>query len=85
MNGFEILRRIAATKPHLLDRILLFTAVSTVDLEKLKRGPQPRVIIRKPFDLGQFKSAVLERMNGFTRPAKRKLRPSARQTAPTDV
>jgi CheY-like chemotaxis protein len=63
-NGFEILAHIAATNASLLNRVIVLTAASNAVLERIKRGPSPRRIIRKPFDLDDLKSAVLDCVNG---------------------
>jgi DNA-binding response OmpR family regulator len=68
VSGFEILERMAATKPHLLNRVLVLTAVSNVELEKISCTARPRRIIRKPFDLTELRTAVLDCVSAFPVP-----------------
>lgn len=60
LSGFDILARVASAKPHLLARTIVVTAASNAGLGQLKSVPSPHRVIRKPFDLDDFREAVLE-------------------------
>src|ERR1041384_4343819 len=57
VSGFEILEHVARTDPETLNRGIVVTAASNAVLEKIKKGPAPRRIIRKPFELEELRSA----------------------------
>lgn len=85
VNGLEVLQHMAATRPHLLRRVLVITAASNDVLEKLRTGPQPRRVLRKPFELQALQDAVLDCMDreSFT-PPKREAPDERGRTAPAD-
>ena len=60
VNGFEVIREIQATHPHLLSRVIVLTAVSSPMLGTLPFRDAVWGIIRKPFDLDHFVNALLE-------------------------
>jgi CheY-like chemotaxis protein len=59
VDGFEVLDRVASTKPDLLKRVIVLTAVARNKLEPLERRKVWRVM-RKPFDIDDFTAAVAE-------------------------
>ncbi len=60
LSGLEILERLATMKPDLLARTIVVTAASNRVLEELNCMPAPRRVIRKPFDLDEFRAVVLD-------------------------
>ena len=59
VDGFEVLERVASTKPELLSRTIVLTAVARTKLQPLERRRVWRVM-RKPFDIEDFTTAVAE-------------------------
>lgn len=59
VDGFEVLDRVASTKPDLLNRVIVLTAVARTKLQPLERRKVWRVM-RKPFDIDDFTTAVAE-------------------------
>ncbi|HJT17608.1 MAG TPA: response regulator [Thermoanaerobaculia bacterium] len=61
MTGFEVLRSVRATHPHLLRRIIVLTAVSQAALDR-QFDSQSLIwsIIRKPFDVGDLERTIDE-------------------------
>lgn len=59
VDGFEVLDRVASTKPHLLNRVIVLTAMARTKLQPLERRKVWRVM-RKPFDIDDFTAAVAE-------------------------
>ena len=50
MSGFEVIRKVRETHPHLLRRIIVLTGVSRVVLNDLPFAPLLWDVVRKPFD-----------------------------------
>jgi CheY-like chemotaxis protein len=61
VSGFEILERIRRANPELLRRVVVVTAASGPRVEKI--SGTARSFIRKPFDLDDLVSAVLQCVN----------------------
>ena len=59
VDGFEVLDRVASTKPDLLNRVIVLTAMARTKLQPLERRRVWRVM-RKPFDIDDFTTAVAE-------------------------
>lgn len=59
VDGFEVLERVASTKPDLLNRVIVLTAVNRTKLQPLESRKVWRVM-RKPFDINDFTAAVAE-------------------------
>ncbi len=60
LSGFELLRALRARQPHLLSRVIVLTAVSNGTLRNLEVEQFIWKIIRKPFDLDEFITTVLD-------------------------
>lgn len=60
MNGAEILSRVRAKQPHLLDRILVISAAPTLVLQAVENDSHVRGVFRKPFDLDSVVSTLCE-------------------------
>lgn len=60
LSGFELLRALRARQPHLLSRVIVVTAVSDGILQHLEVEQFIWKIIRKPFDLDEFITTVLD-------------------------
>lgn len=58
MNGFDVLRHISVAKPSLLDRTIVVTGASERMYRNSPQIRQARALLRKPFDLAQFKEEV---------------------------
>lgn len=59
MSGFEILDRLETTRPELLSRIVVLTAVSSATLQDFRFESRIWRLMRKPFDIDQFVDTVL--------------------------
>jgi len=59
VDGFEVLDRVASTRPDLLNRVIVLTAAAQAKLKPLERRKVWRVM-RKPFDIDDFTTAVAE-------------------------
>jgi two-component system phosphate regulon response regulator PhoB len=59
MTGFDVLRSLLATHPHLLRRIIVITALSQAAIDR-EFDAQSLVwgIVRKPFDVGQLTQLI---------------------------
>jgi CheY-like chemotaxis protein len=57
LNGFEVLRFVAAERPELMRRMIVLTAVSDVTLRDFDSSTVWR-LIRKPFDIDQLLDTV---------------------------
>jgi CheY-like chemotaxis protein len=51
MSGFEVIRKVRETHPHLIRRIIVLSGVSRVVLNDLPFAPLLWDVIRKPFDI----------------------------------
>ncbi len=60
MNGFEILRRLRASNPDLLSRIIVLTAVSQSQLENVEVLSSIWRIVRKPFEVPELVQTLRE-------------------------
>ncbi len=60
LNGFDLLAKIRDSRPELLSRVIVLTAVSTSLLQTFPFTPLVWRVIRKPFDLDEFWSALLD-------------------------
>jgi DNA-binding response OmpR family regulator len=57
LNGFEVLRFVAAERPQLMSRIIVVTAVSDTTLRDFDSS-KVRRLIRKPFDINDLVETV---------------------------
>jgi CheY-like chemotaxis protein len=65
-NGYDVLRELARTKPHLLRRTIVTTGVSERDLAKIDEK-SVFAVLRKPFDINQLIATISDcarRSNG---------------------
>jgi len=59
MSGFEVVRSLRATHPHLLRRIIVLTAASQASIDRqLESQSMIWQVIRKPFDVGELSAAI---------------------------
>lgn len=57
MTGYELINMLLAERPHLLERVIVITA-----LQRAFRDPLPvAAVVRKPFDLDEF-DGLIERV-----------------------
>jgi CheY-like chemotaxis protein len=63
MNGFELLREIKCSLPDLLPRIVVVTAASEQTLRDFDSSGI-RSLLRKPFDIDELVTAVLDSTRG---------------------
>ncbi len=76
ISGFEVLRSLRITHPHLLTRIIVLTAVSQTALDReFEFQPFIWQLIRKPFDIHEFVTAIQEcaRFNSSSRSSPKEL------------
>ncbi len=60
LSGFELLAALRQTRPQLLSRVIVITAVSNVALQDFQFGDLIWKLIRKPFDIDEFVATVLD-------------------------
>jgi len=60
VNGFEVLQEIKSLHPWLLKRTIVATAASEATLKTFSDSMQIAALLRKPFDIGELRSAVLQ-------------------------
>lgn len=63
MNGFELLREIKSSLPELLPRVVVVTAASEQTLRDFDSSGI-RSLLRKPFDIDELVTAVLDSTRG---------------------
>ena len=60
VNGFEVLQEMRALYPSLLRRTIVATAASDATLKHFSDQMRIAALVRKPFDIGELRSAVLQ-------------------------
>jgi CheY-like chemotaxis protein len=60
VNGFDVLRQIAATKPAMLERTIVVTAASERTYRNSPQVRHARTLLRKPFDLTRLQQEILD-------------------------
>lgn len=63
VNGFEVLQEMRALHPELLKRTIVATAASDATLRHFSDSMQIATLVRKPFDIGELRSAVMRCLN----------------------
>jgi len=58
VDGFEVLRRVSESMPHMLKHIIVLTAVSRNTLKQLHHEKDVFQVMRKPFDINELLRAV---------------------------
>jgi DNA-binding response OmpR family regulator len=58
LNGFELIRFLKAERPHLLERVIVVTAVAEITLRDFDDQKLVCALLRKPFDLNQLIATV---------------------------
>jgi len=58
LNGFELIRFLKAERRHLLERVIVVTAVAEITLRDFEDQTLVCALLRKPFDLNQLIAAV---------------------------
>jgi CheY-like chemotaxis protein len=59
VDGFEVLERLSVSAAHLLERIIVVTAVSRVRLDSCAQLPRVWQVVRKPFELQALEEQIL--------------------------
>jgi DNA-binding response OmpR family regulator len=65
VNGFDVLRQLAVTKPAMLERTIILTAASERTYRNSPHIRSARALFRKPFDLGKLQQEVMDCCGGF--------------------
>jgi CheY-like chemotaxis protein len=60
VNGFDVLREIAAAKPALLERTIVVTAAAERAYRNSPQVRNARMLLRKPFDLMRLQQEILD-------------------------
>jgi DNA-binding response OmpR family regulator len=71
-NGFDVLRHLSAVNPKLLRSTIVLTAVSDATLRGLELQKEIFALVRKPFDLYEFLTAVRSCVAAQSRKASRR-------------
>lgn len=59
-HGRDVLREVAASRPHLLERIVIVTGMHPAMYEDCTELERTWTIVRKPFDVVTFEQTLLE-------------------------
>lgn len=63
VNGFEVLQEMRALHPELLKRTIVATAASDATLRHFSDSMRIAALVRKPFDIGELRDAVMRCLN----------------------
>lgn len=64
INGFDVLRHLAISKPAMLEKTIVLTAASERTYRNSPHIRNTRALFRKPFDLGKLQEEILSCCGG---------------------
>ena len=59
-NGFDVLKWIGDSAPHMMERVIVLTAASQHDLDKASKLGNVHRLLRKPVDLSELTNNIFE-------------------------
>jgi CheY-like chemotaxis protein len=59
-NGFDVLKWISDSAPHMMERVIVLTAASEHDLDKASKLGRVHRLLRKPVDLRELTTNIFE-------------------------